>query len=94
MKNYTTVFAEAFTYKVLWNTAGFSFIALVVSFFFGIPTAWLVERSDFPGKTVLLTFMTIGLLIPGFAVAMGWLFLLHPRIGIVNQFLQDTFRLN
>ena len=65
----------------------------MVSFFFGIPTAWLVERSDFPGKTVLLTFMTIGLLIPGFAVAMGWLFLLHPRIGIVNQLLQDTFGL-
>jgi iron(III) transport system permease protein len=37
--------------------------------------------------------MTIGLLIPGFAVAMGWLFLLHPRIGIVNQFLQEVFSL-
>ncbi|MGZ8466738.1 MAG: hypothetical protein ACXWXT_14435 [Candidatus Binatia bacterium] len=24
LKNYTTVFGEAFTYKVLWNTAGFS----------------------------------------------------------------------
>jgi iron(III) transport system permease protein len=35
--------------------------------------------------------MTVGLLIPGFAVAMGWLFLLHPRIGVVNQFLQDIF---
>jgi len=91
LKNYTTVFGEAFTYKVLWNTAGFSFVALAVSFFFGIPTAWLVERTDFPGKTTLLTFMTIGLLIPGFAVAMGWLFLLHPRIGVVNQLLQDTF---
>jgi len=90
-KNYLTVFAEPFTYKVLWNTAGFSFVALAVSFFFGLPTAWLVERTDFPGKTILLTFMTIGLLIPGFAVAMGWLFLLHPRIGIVNQLLQDTF---
>ncbi|MBM4263508.1 MAG: iron ABC transporter permease [Deltaproteobacteria bacterium] len=91
LNNYKNVFGELFTYKVLWNTAGFSFVALVVSFFFGIPTAWLVERTDFPGKTILLTFMTIGLLIPGFAVAMGWLFLLHPRIGIVNQYLQDTF---
>ena len=43
------------------------------------------------GETLLLTLMTVGLLIPGFAVAMGWLFLLHPRIGIVNQFLQDMF---
>ncbi|HEX9455385.1 MAG TPA: ABC transporter permease subunit, partial [Candidatus Binatia bacterium] len=91
LKNYLTVFAEPFTYKVLLNTAGFSFIALTVAFLFGLPAAWLVERTDLPGKTVLLTFMTIGLLIPGFAVAMGWLFLLHPRIGIVNQLLQDYF---
>jgi iron(III) transport system permease protein len=89
--NYVKVFTEPFTYKVLWNTAGFSLIALTVSFLFGLPAAWLVERTDFPGKTVLLTLMTVGLLIPGFAVAMGWLFLLHPRIGIVNQFLQDMF---
>jgi len=89
--NYIKVFSEPFTYKVLWNTAGFSLIALAVSFLFGLPAAWLVERTDFPGKTVLLTLMTVGLLIPGFAVAMGWLFLLHPRIGVVNQFLQDMF---
>jgi len=89
--NYVKVFSEPFTYKVLWNTAGFSLIALAVSFLFGLPAAWLVERTDFPGRTLLLTLMTVGLLIPGFAVAMGWLFLLHPRIGIVNQFLQDMF---
>ena len=89
--NYVKVFTEPFTYKVLWNTAGFSLIALAVSFLFGLPAAWLVERTDFPGRTLLLTLMTVGLLIPGFAVAMGWLFLLHPRIGIVNQFLQDMF---
>ena len=81
LKNYAAVFAEPFTYRILWNTAEFSLIALAVAFLFGLPTAWLVERTDFPGKTVLLTLMTIGLLIPGFAVAMGWLFLLHPRIG-------------
>src|SRR5258708_21176421 len=89
--NYVKVFTEPFPYRVLWNTAGFSLIALAVSFLFGLPAAWLVERTDFPGKTVLLTLMTVGLLIPGFAVAMGWLFLLHPRIGVVNQFLQDMF---
>jgi iron(III) transport system permease protein len=93
LKNYTALFTDAFTYRILWNTAEFSLISLAVAFLFGLPTAWLVERTDFPGKTILLTLMTIGLLIPGFAVAMGWLFLLHPRIGIVNQFLQEVFSL-
>ena len=35
--------------------------------------------------------MAIGLLIPGFAAAMGWLFLLHPRIGLLNQLLMNVF---
>src|SRR4029078_9873388 len=42
-------------------------------------------------KTLLFTLMAIGLLIPGFAVAMGWLFLLHPRIGLLNQLFQTAF---
>jgi iron(III) transport system permease protein len=38
--------------------------------------------------------MTVALLIPGFAVALGWLFLLHPRIGLVNQALIALFGLS
>ena len=36
--------------------------------------------------------MAVGLLIPGFAAAMGWLFLLHPRIGLVNSWLIAQLR--
>lgn len=35
----------------------------------------------------------MGLLIPGFAVGIGWLFLLHPKIGIINQWLIALFGL-
>lgn len=93
LKNYKEIFFDPFTYTVLFNTAGFSIISLAVAFLFGLPAAWLVERTDFPGKTVLFTLMTVGVLIPGFAVAMGWLFLLHPRIGILNQLLMSLFGL-
>jgi iron(III) transport system permease protein len=37
--------------------------------------------------------MTVALLIPGFAVALGWVFLLHPRIGLINQALIGLFGL-
>ena len=53
-----------------------------MSLAFGVPLAWLVERTDLPGKTAVFTLMTVGLLLPGFASAMGWLFLMHPRIGM------------
>ncbi len=46
-----------------------------------------MERTDFPGKPIVFTLMTTALLIPSFAVALGWVFLLHPKIGMINQAL-------
>ncbi len=91
LANYVEVFSSPFTWTVLGNTIGFSLITLVVALAFGLPAAWLAERTDFPGKTLLFTLMTIGMLIPGFAIAMGWLFLLHPRIGLINIWLKQAF---
>jgi iron(III) transport system permease protein len=93
-RNFVEVFSDVRTYTVLLDTFAFGFISLVVALAFGIPAAWLAERTDFRAKTLLFTLMAIGLLIPGFAVAMGWLFLLHPRIGLINQLLVGTFHLS
>ena len=91
--HYAKVFSDPFAFKVLLNTLGFSLTTLVVSLAFGLPCAWLVERTNLPGKPVLYTLMTIGLLLPGFATAMGWLFLMHPRIGLVNAMLKSALGL-
>lgn len=92
--HYIQVFGDSFVFEVLVNTLVFSLTTLLVAFVFGLPAAWLVARTDLPGKSILYTFMTIGLLMPGFATAMGWLFLLHPRIGLINQFLMNLFGLS
>lgn len=92
--NFVEVFSDPRTYTVLLNTFAFAFVALVIALAFGIPIAWIAERTDFRAKTLLFTLMAIGLLIPGFAAAMGWLFLLHPRIGLLNRLLIDVFQLS
>jgi len=89
--NYPAIFLDSFTYRVLGNTIGFALTTLLVALGFGVPIAWLVERSDLPGKPLLFTLMAIGLLLPGFGSAMGWLFLMHPRIGLVNVWIQQHF---
>ena len=94
LRNYADVFLDTFTYRVLWNTLLFLAVTLIVAFSLGLPIAWLVERTDFPGKTAVFTLMTVALLIPGFAVALGWVFLLHPSIGVVNQALVALFGLD
>jgi iron(III) transport system permease protein len=92
-QNFVEVFTDPRTYAVLLDTLGFALTSLVVALAFGVPAAWLAERTDFPAKPLLFTLMAVGLLIPGFAAAMGWLFLLHPRIGLVNQLLVSAFHL-
>jgi iron(III) transport system permease protein len=91
--HYAEIFSDRFTYRVLGNTVLFLLVTLAVAFALALPIAWLIERTDFPGKPVVFTLMTVALLIPGFAVALGWLFLLHPRIGLVNQGLMALFGL-
>jgi len=92
-ENFIAVFSDGRTYSVLRDTVAFSLVSLVTALAFGLPAAWLAERTDLGAKTLLFTLMAVGLLIPGFAAAMGWLFLLHPRIGIINQLLMRVFDL-
>ncbi len=85
--NFAEVFSDSRTVQVFIDTSIFSIVSLFVAMGFGVPAAWLASRTDLPGKTVLFTLMTIGMLVPGFTSAMGWLFLMHPRIGLVNVYL-------
>ena len=93
LAHYEEIFLSPFTYRVIGNTVLFSAIALAVALAFGLPLAWLVERTDLPGKRLIFSLLAIALLIPGFSVALGWLFLLNPRIGLLNVALQSLFGL-
>ena len=93
LNNYRNILTDPFTYKTMFNTLGFASTTVLVSLFFAIPVAWLVERTDLPGKEWVFTLMAIGALVPTFFTAMGWVFLLHPRIGVVNKLLMEGFGL-
>lgn len=93
LDHYREVFLAPFTYRVIGNTLLFMVITLSVAMACALPIAWLVERTDFPAKSLVFALMTIGLLMPGFAVALGWVFLFNPNIGLVNKALVDLLGL-
>jgi iron(III) transport system permease protein len=93
LKNYTAILADPYTYRVMWTTLYFSAVTIAVSVPLGFIFAWLVERTDMPYKAVAMSLLSIGILFPTFLKAMGWVFLLHPRIGMINIFLMQLFGL-
>jgi iron(III) transport system permease protein len=94
LDHYRGMLSDSFTYKTLLNTLGFASTSVVVSLLFAIPIAWLVERTDLPAKRWIFSLMAISTLVPTFFTAMGWVFLLHPRIGVVNKWLVDGLGLS
>jgi iron(III) transport system permease protein len=93
LSNYAEVFSDPFVYRVVANTLIFTVTATFVALFFGLPIAWLAERTTIAGKTLIYAIMTVGLLIPGIYTAMGWTMIAHPRIGILNRWLVEMFGL-
>ncbi len=53
----------------------------------GVPSAWLLARSDIPQKKLLRTALAMPYAIPPYVMAIGWITLLNPRSGLLNTFL-------
>jgi iron(III) transport system permease protein len=93
LSNYQSLLGDPAFRSALANTVIVAAISLAVGFFFALPIAWLSERSDMPGRSLIWTGMLASTLLPGFVVAMGWIFLAHPRIGLVNVTLMHALNL-
>jgi iron(III) transport system permease protein len=58
-------------------------IALVLGCFF----AWLIARTDLPMKGFLEFFFWLSFFLPALPETMGWILLLDPKYGVLNQAL-------
>ncbi len=90
---YREVFAHASTYILLKNTFLYAAGSIAVSLPIAFALAWLTERTDLPGRRLLYTLMFVPMLMPAFAVALGWILLIGPNAGTVNVFLREILTL-
>ncbi|HKA34020.1 MAG TPA: iron ABC transporter permease [Candidatus Binatia bacterium] len=89
--NYVKVYADAGTLDLFTNTiiyvAGSAALGIVLA----VALAWLVERTNMPGKIFLYAGVPTTLAMPGMLQAMAWVLLFSPRIGFVNAWMKDIF---
>lgn len=70
-----TVWALIFrplTATLLWNTVRLTAVVTVLCAVLGTLTAWLVEKTDLPGRRVWGVLLVVPLAIPDFVVSFGW----------------------
>src|SRR4026209_360044 len=93
LSNYISLLTDPYNYKVMVTTLIFSGVTIAVAIPLGFLFAWFIERTDLRYKALAMSLLSIGILFPTFLKAMGWVFLCHPRIGVINIFLMQLFGL-
>jgi iron(III) transport system permease protein len=91
--NYISVWSDPVTYGLFYNTFIYVFGATALGISLAATLAWLVERTDCPGKIWIYAGVPMTLAMPGMLQAMAWVLLLSPRIGFLNTFLIEQLGL-
>lgn len=82
--NFVTAFTNDTILKAIRTTMIASIGSTLFATFFGISLAWLVVRTNVPGKGVLQVFNTIPFYLSPFVGAIAWSYLAAPRVGALN----------
>jgi iron(III) transport system permease protein len=93
LDNYISVWSDPVTYGLFYNTFIYVFGATALGISLAATLAWLVERTDCPGKVWIYAGVPMTLAMPGMLQAMAWVLLLSPRIGFLNTFLIEQLGL-
>ena len=63
---------RSLTASLLWNTVRLTAVVTVLCAVIGTAAAWLIERTDIPGRRVWAVLVVVPLAIPDFVVSFGW----------------------
>ncbi|MBK7999502.1 MAG: molybdate ABC transporter permease subunit [Verrucomicrobia bacterium] len=80
-------------WQIVWFTAWVSALSTLLILPFGLATAWLLARKDWPGKSICETLVALPLVMPPVATGLILLKLLGRR-GPIGSFLHDTLGLD
>ena len=71
--------------EMMVNSLTFAIGSTLVSLTIGSVLAYLIVRTDVPGKPLMFAASLVPLIIPGILHTIAWVFILDPNIGIANK---------
>jgi iron(III) transport system permease protein len=78
------------TGTLLWNTVQLTVIVTALCAVIGTATAWLVERTNLPGRRIFAVLLVVPLAIPDFVVSFGWNSLFTWAQGLLGAVIVMT----
>ena len=85
LRVYAAIFASPTLPRLVWDTFVFALGSTVVGTCLGAVMAWLVERTNVPGRQAAYVAVFLGVAVPAIIRVIGWILLLGPQHGVLNQ---------
>jgi len=86
--NWTSAYSDPILRKAMINTVTLTVSRQSIAFVVGVILAWLLARTNIPGRNWLEFGFWIAFFLPTLPVLMGWIFLLDGDSGIINIWLE------
>jgi iron(III) transport system permease protein len=83
IRNYLAIFDEDIT--VLWNTLIIAVMATVMAILIGFTLAWILTRTNVPGREKLERLMELPYYMTPLVGALAWAVIAGPKSGFANQ---------
>jgi len=89
LENFRAVYSEGALYsRILPDTLIFVVGTVTLTFIVAFALAWLIERTDLPGREIWFAIILFPLLVPIPVLAIAWIFLMGPNAGWLNLALR------
>jgi len=85
LDNYRTAFTRRIYLAPIANSFRMATAVAVIAVLVGTPLAWLVARTDLPGRWLLRPLILAAFVTPSFLGANAWIFLAAPNSGMLNR---------
>jgi len=82
--NFLAAFGRTIYRGPIANSFVYASAVAVLSVAIGAPLAWLVARTDLPGKGIVRTLTIASFVTPSFLGATAWVILAGPNAGLIN----------
>jgi iron(III) transport system permease protein len=94
LANYARFFTEPSLARAFMTTLKLAFYTSIVCLFIALPMAWAVTRTNMPGRSLVRSLVVLTFATPSFLGAIGWIVLMGPNAGILNDLVKWMFGLD
>lgn len=88
VEHYAAIWGSPYMFGVLLRTFVFAASSAALAIAIAGTLAWLVERTDMPGRDYFKAAIILPMATPPVILAIGWVLIMSPRIGLVPAALR------